>query len=116
MADDGARPDDDQRVQGVFRLRVDMIQPGGKHAQAAQLSPMLVRHDVIGIVRARPFVLERAHGDAFECATRQDAIGAVGPACRLLEHPIEIVQRQRLFATVRAFEGGAFTDDDVVPA
>src|SRR3989442_11622679 len=66
MPDDSVRSDCDHRVQGVLGLGVDMIQPGGEHTQTAQLTPMFVRHDVIGIVGPRPVVPKGANGNGLE--------------------------------------------------
>ena len=52
MADDGAPIFLDQRIHGVDRLRVGVIEPGAEDTQPAQLAAVLVRHDVVGIVGA----------------------------------------------------------------
>ena len=48
----------DTHVQGVDRARVIVRQPGGKDPVAAQLAAVLVRMNIVGIVRARAVILE----------------------------------------------------------
>jgi hypothetical protein len=89
-----------QRVERVDRLGVHVIEPRGKHAVAAQLAAILVRHDVVRVVGARAEEADPAHGLAFERLARHHADAAVGsrstpPAAR--ESPRRIARLRPLF-------------------
>ena len=66
-----------ERVERVARLEVGQIGPRAEHAQGAELAPVLVRHDVVRIVRPRPLVAEVAEDLARQQPAGDDAIRAV---------------------------------------
>ncbi len=82
MADDRAAAGADERVEAVDAARVVVVQPGAEDEQPAQLAAMLVREDVVRVVRPRAVVAERSHGLALERLAGQDPVAAVGVARR----------------------------------
>ena len=67
----------DERVDRVRCLQVGEIGPGAENAQRAQLAPMLVRHEIVRIVRACAGVQVAAENLARDQAPRNDTVGAV---------------------------------------
>lgn len=67
-----------------------MVQPRGEHPVAAELPPVLVRDDVVRVVRARAVEAKATDEAAGELAARDDAVepaaarvaGAVAPVDR----------------------------------
>ena len=68
----------DERVERVASLCVYAIDPRREHAHAAELTTILVRNDVVGVVRARPVVEEFTDGFALERLARQRTVTPVG--------------------------------------
>src|SRR4029450_2957459 len=66
VSDGGLAAVHDERVERVASLCVYAIDPRRSHAHAAELTTILVRHDVVGVVRARPIVEEFTNGFALE--------------------------------------------------
>jgi hypothetical protein len=92
----------DLGVERVEAARIHVLQPGGEHPQAAQLAPMLVRDRVVGIVRPRAVLLERAERRAGNAEAGDDPIGAVGVAGGAAQEAIEIGAAQRMALVVEA--------------
>ena len=57
----------DQRVERVAGLHVHQVRPRAEHLQRAKLAPVLVRNDVIRIVRARAVVAKASERAARKC-------------------------------------------------
>ena len=74
-----------------------MVQPGAKHASAAQLASVLVRHDVVGIVRPGAVVPEVAEIPARRKAAREHAVPTVRLARPATEHVLDVAARHRTF-------------------
>ena len=100
----------DERVDRVRRLQVGEIGPGAEDAQRAQLAPMLVRHEIVRIVRACAGVQVAAENLARDQAPRNDAVGAVLVARHSLEYDVEIVLDERRPLAVRAPNRGLRID------
>ena len=77
-------------VERVARLHVHQIGPGAKHLQGAQLAAVLVRDDVVGVVRTGAVVAEAADRTAGHGARGHGAIAAVRAAVRPLEHVVKV--------------------------
>ena len=91
-------------------LRVVVVQPRAEREQAAQLAPVLVREDVVGIVRARAVVAERADRLSLERLAGERAIAAVGPTRRPLQQQLEIVGLHLTLAAVVILDARAVAD------
>ncbi|MBI3049056.1 MAG: hypothetical protein HYY76_12185 [Acidobacteria bacterium] len=79
-----------KHVEGIYRARIVVVQPRRKHAIGAQFPPVLVRVDIIRIVRPCAVVLEVPEALTFDEAARRHAIPAIPQARTLLENRIEI--------------------------
>jgi hypothetical protein len=69
-------------------------EPGGEDPVGAQLTPMLMRVNVVRIVRPRAVILEVAHVLAFFEAARGEVDTARRVARRHAEHAVEIGARE----------------------
>ena len=72
-----------------------MIEPRAKHARAAQLAPVLVRHDVVGVVGPRAVIAEVAERPARREPADEHAVAAVRLARGAPEHVVEIAPGER---------------------
>src|SRR5690606_8237356 len=79
-----------ERIERVDAARIVVVEPGREDPQPAQLTPMLVREDVVGIVRARAVVAEPPHGFPRQRLARQYAVAAVLRPRGLLEERLEL--------------------------
>ena len=81
-----------RRVAG---LHVDEVGPRAEDAQRPQLAPVLVRHQIVGIVGPGALVPESAEHLAGQQAPGGEAVRPVGPAVGALEHLVDVVLRHR---------------------
>src|SRR3954470_3778256 len=84
-----------QCVQRVQRLQVGQIGPGAEHTQGAELAPLLVRHDVVWIVRPGARVTEGADDFAGQETASDHAVRAVRVTSHVLEQLVDVVARER---------------------
>ena len=66
-----------------------MVEPGAEQPQAAQLAPVLMRVDIVGVVFARALKVERAQRLAVEELAGDHLDGAVGTDRYVLEQILD---------------------------
>ena len=93
-------------------LDVGEVGPRAEHAQRPQLATVLVRHEIVGVVRTRAGVLVAAENLAREQAAGDDAIGAVLVARDALENGVDVILREPRSLAVRATEVAFGSIDD----
>ena len=116
MPDDAAAVFGHHRVERVAGLHVHEVGPCAEHLERTQLAPVLVRHDVVGIVRARAVVAEAANRAPRQAARRDGAIAAVRAPVRPREDGVEIVARHRACPPRLRSERGRPGNVDLVAA
>ena len=104
MPHEDARAHAHERVQRVLALGVHMIQPGGKHAERPQLTPMFVRDEVVRIVGPRAGIFERADPLPLDSEARQSAIRAVRVSGGVRQHAIDVCGGHRALFPALIFE------------
>ncbi len=67
----------DERVDRVRGLEVGEVRPRAEDAERSQLAPMLVRHEIVGIVWTGARVLERVENLAGQLPAGNDTIASV---------------------------------------
>src|SRR3954464_3968779 len=94
-----------QSVKRVQRLQVGQICPGAEDTQGPELAPVLVRHDVVWIVRAGTGVSEGADDFAGQETAGHYAVRPVRVPGHALEQLVDVVARERRPLSVWTPEG-----------
>ena len=105
-----------ERVEGILSLRIDVIDPGGKHAQSSELAAMFMRHDVVGVVGSGAVILKWTEWLTLHPQAGQHPIGTVRIPRDVLQHVIDICDGHRAFLPVRSHERRAVTDHQILAA
>jgi hypothetical protein len=90
VTDDRPAPVAHQRVERVAAAPLIVIEPRGKDRESAQLATVLVRKDVVRIVRTRAGVTELAERGAGQLLAGDDPVAAVGVAGGLFQDRIDV--------------------------
>ena len=104
----------DHGVERVPRLHVRQIGPGAEHLQGPQLAPVLVRDDVVGVVRAGAVVAERTDRTPGHAARGHGAIRPVRAAMRPRENVVEVAPFHPALAPRRGSDLRRFRDRDPI--
>ena len=84
-----------EHVEAVDAARVVVIQPGAEDPRSAQLAPVLVRDEIVRVVRAPAVVAEVAERRAGREAADEHTVASVLEAGGAVEDVVEIVFLQR---------------------
>ncbi len=94
VADHAASSLGDERVQGVAGLHVREVRPRAEDTKGAEFAAVLMRHEIVRVVRARALIPEPAQDLAGQEAARGRAVRPVGTPVGAFEHLVDVVPGQ----------------------
>src|SRR3982751_5716729 len=89
-----------------------MVQPRREHHHPAELAPVLVRIDVVGVIRTRAVVTEMSNRLSRDCLARDDTERTIFAARRLLEQIVEITAVHRPWLAILVGQGCSRSDNE----
>ena len=100
----------DHRVECVAGFHVCEIRPCAENLERSQLPPMLVRDDVIRIIRTRSEILEAAEDFSRQKLARNRAVRTIRTSFRPAQYIFQIAPAHRTNFSGRHADDGLFLD------